>query len=599
MRVSMEGNNPDELQAILEALTKAYMADVDDRDNGARRKRLAKLDESYRGTRADLERYRKQEATIALAIGSRYGPTLAQLDALLDADLKLAIQELTTARGERTLAEMAYKDVQASHSGSSAPVGVLPWDPSAETAGPPIPAALIEAQLTRQTVYQQREAAVASARTLLDDTKKLYTERVLAVIQAEEALKNAQDRLAKYRETIRPAIEAELHKQLNEKKAQKLETLQADLAKATNRETFAQQRLALIQKEIERKNDFQGEIEKLRFDITQTEALCVTLATETERLKVELGAPPRVTLAEEPFVLPGIEGKRRLKYTAMAALGVLLAGICCVVGWESRIRRVTHPDDLATSLGVRLLGTVPPTHETVEQEHPIFVEAIDAIRTMLLNGTPHSNLRFLVITSAVSGEGKTSVTGHLAISLARVGFRTLLVDGDLRLPTAERVFNVPLSPGLSEVLSGANPGEAIHATSIPNLSVMTSGQWTCTAQQGLVGPRWHTVAANLKEEFDFVIMDSSPLLLVSDALLLAREADGVIVSVLTGVSQFATVDEAVNRLQRSPGESGWRDCQWCADRCATIRPPVRLCVPNADPRTAAGRTDSRKVGDCR
>ena len=251
--------------------------------------------------------------------------------------------------------------------------------------------------------------------------------------------------------------------------------------------------------------------------------------------------------------MPGIEGNRRLKYTVLAALGVLFVGFVTVVMWEHRSRRVTHTDDVTAALGVRLIGAIPSAGRGTgkgHESHPVLVEAIDATRTMLLNGTHDSDLRVLVVTSAVSGEGKTSLSGHLAISLARAGFRTLLIDGDLRAPTAQRVFEIPLSPGLCEFLEGEVGGAAAtRPTGVPGLSVMTTGVWTLATRRALVGDGWRVAKERLKAEFDFVVVDTSPLLLVSDALLLAREADGVVVSVLMGVSQVALVGEAVTRLQ--------------------------------------------------
>jgi capsular exopolysaccharide synthesis family protein len=168
---------------------------------------------------------------------------------------------------------------------------------------------------------------------------------------------------------------------------------------------------------------------------------------------------------------------------------------------------------------------------------------------MLLGGSSDSHLRLLVVTSAVSGEGKTSLSGHLAISLARAGFRTLLIDGDLRAPTAQRVFDLSLSPGLCEVLQGrAGSTTAARPSGVPGLSVMTAGEWTLATRQALAGDGWKVVKEQLKAEYDYIVVDTSPLLLVSDTLLLAREADGVVVSVLMGVSQVALVEEAMGRL---------------------------------------------------
>src|SRR5207248_10642114 len=118
----------------------------------------------------------------------------------------------------------------------------------------------------------------------------------------------------------------------------------------------------------------------------------------------------RVTLAEEPFVVPGLEGNRRTKYAGLAALAVFFAGFAGLVGWEYRSRRVTRPDEVATEAGARLIGTIPPLAAGggAGVPHAVLVEAIDTARTMLMHATPGgAELRTLLVTSAVSGEGKT------------------------------------------------------------------------------------------------------------------------------------------------------------------------------------------------
>jgi polysaccharide biosynthesis transport protein len=280
------------------------------------------------------------------------------------------------------------------------------------------------------------------------------------------------------------------------------------------------------------------------------------MSDEIERMKVDLRAPPRVTLAEEPFVVQGIEGNRRLKYTLMAGLGAFVLGFGGLVTWEHRSRRVTRTEEVSTELGARLIGTIPPLGPGPDaaacaDAHSPLVEAIDTTRIMLTHGTPDaSKLRVLMVTSAVSGEGKTTLSGNLAISLTRAGFRTLLIDGDMQAPSAHVLFDLPASPGLSELLRGAaDLARVVRQSPIPGLSVLPAGTWTMSTRQSLVGDRWRLLKRQLEVQFDFVVIDTSPLLLVSDAMLLAREADGVVLSVLLGVSQIARVAETVNRLQ--------------------------------------------------
>jgi capsular exopolysaccharide synthesis family protein len=154
-----------------------------------------------------------------------------------------------------------------------------------------------------------------------------------------------------------------------------------------------------------------------------------------------------------------------------------------------------------------------------------------------------------MITSAVGGEAKTSLAGHLAVSLARSGRKTLLIDGDLRNPAIYRLFDAPPAPGLSELLRGeAQLADILHPTGIAGLQVLPAGVYDAATLARLAGDDLGGILAQLKESFDCIVLDSSPVLPVTDALLLARHVDGVLFSVLQNVSTLPAIDEAYQTL---------------------------------------------------
>src|SRR5205085_3116182 len=149
-------------------------------------------------------------------------------------------------------------------------------------------------------------------------------------------------------------------------------------------------------------------------------------------------------------------------------------------------------------------------------------EAVDAVRTFLLRALgdgPH----VVLVTSAVQGEGKTSLASQLAASLARAWRKTLLIDGALRKPAAHQLFDLPGEPGFSEVLRNEiEPSDVIKPTSVGRLWLMPAGQWDPHAQQALAQDGVATLFEQLKEEFDLIIVDSCPVLPVTDTLLLGQ-----------------------------------------------------------------------------
>jgi succinoglycan biosynthesis transport protein ExoP len=156
----------------------------------------------------------------------------------------------------------------------------------------------------------------------------------------------------------------------------------------------------------------------------------------------------------------------------------------------------------------------------------------------------------VLVTSAVAGEGKTTLASSLALSLARAGRRTLLVDGDLRRPAAHQLFEQTLQPGFSEVLLGEVelPDAVRPTTTHANLWLLPAGQWDRTVLQELARQRSESLFARLRQQFDFVVVDSHPVLSATDALLVGQHVDAAILSVLRRVSRTPEVYEASQRL---------------------------------------------------
>lgn len=550
MRVTIEGDDGEELKVLLQAVAKSYLAGVDERDNGERRRKLAKLEESQHGYRATVDRFQKQIDSIALAIGASDAATLAALDVIHKEDLRRATYDRSVARDQYVLAEreLAAWDAAAA--------------PKPGEAGPAVavPESAIERELQQDRTLAELEAALSRATTELARVAKDFEEGAPALIRAREKAEEAKASRDKYRMSQRATVEARLREVTREAQKQAGANQRADLqnklAACGQRIQVAEDRLTAARKQIEKANEHRIDLDNYKRQIEHNEQLSKEMAKEIERLRVEIGAPSRVVLHEEPHTVTGFEGNRRLKFAALAGLGVLLLGFSGLVGWEYRTRRVTHADEVIAAAGVRILGLVPPTlapgaGPQAALARTALAESIDTIRTLLLHsGSTGRGLRTILITSAGAGEGKTSLSGHLAISLVRAGFNTLLVDGDLQEPSAHTLFDLPGSPGLCEVLRRElDVGAAVRPTVLPGLSVLPAGTVDLTARQCLIGTRWRQVRQELEDRFDFLVIDTAPLLSFSDTLLLAREADGVVLSVLLGVSHITHLAETEARLR--------------------------------------------------
>ena len=300
------------------------------------------------------------------------------------------------------------------------------------------------------------------------------------------------------------------------------------------------------------------EQDSLRDQIKDDEKIVQDLHVQLEREKLELRAAPRITMFQDAE-LQKKDIKKQVLGTVVAPLGVFL-GVCMLLAWgEVRQRRVRSAGEVARGLGIRVVGAVPslpnlerhlisPTGEGDLEGHPV-LESIDAIRTLLLRRADAEANRVVMVTSATTGEGKTTLASHLASSLSRAGRKTLLIDGDLRSPSAHQLFELPMQPGFSEVLlAEVELSDAVQATTLDGLSFMAAGQWDREVMQALARDGLEGIFEKLQSEFDFIVIDSHPVLPATDSLLIGQRVDSVILSVLRGVSQMPRVYVASQRL---------------------------------------------------
>jgi succinoglycan biosynthesis transport protein ExoP len=182
-------------------------------------------------------------------------------------------------------------------------------------------------------------------------------------------------------------------------------------------------------------------------------------------------------------------------------------------------------------------GNLPAKNQSptdIIEEHPLSVgaEAYRALRSALLLARASEPPRTILLASATRGEGKTTTLVNTAIVFAQTRARVLIIDADLRRPHCHRILKVENGIGLAEVLAGQVPvAEALKPTRLDNLSVITSGAIPPNPAELLGSQEMTKVLKGLQEQFDYVFIDSSPVLPVSDAVLLATMVDGVLLVV--------------------------------------------------------------------
>jgi capsular exopolysaccharide synthesis family protein len=307
-----------------------------------------------------------------------------------------------------------------------------------------------------------------------------------------------------------------------------------------------------------------------------------------ENQAVAAGMIGNVRLLDEAEV-PGapIRPNKRLNLLVALVLGLLL-GVGVSIVYRSLDTRIVTPDDLRP-MGLTLIGAVPTINiRKLEQalrakegtslreedawkiqrklithfspKSPIS-EAYRSLRTTMLMRLEQEKLAppagsgrapAVIVTSSTTQEGKSLTSANLAVALAQTGRRVLVIDADMRRPTAHKNFAIERSEGLSGVLSGQYEAErAISETDIEQLFVLSAGPIPSNPAELLAGERMVRLLDWARQNFEFVLIDTPPVVPVTDPTVLSRLVDAVLLVVRSNSSHRRELNEALSKLDHS------------------------------------------------
>lgn len=221
----------------------------------------------------------------------------------------------------------------------------------------------------------------------------------------------------------------------------------------------------------------------------------------------------------------------------LGLLGGLVAGIGFAFGLEFIDQRIKNPEEVKRGLGLPFLGMVPDMSSrdgrlarnfTAGMVHG-YTEAFRSIRTNLVMSSTEEGSRAIVVTSSQPGEGKSAVASSLAIAMAEAGHTVLLIDADMRKPNQHRVFQLNREPGLSRMLTGGiDASEAMQKTHVDGLWMLPAGPTPPNPSELLGSERFKRFLATVREHFEWIVIDTPPVLAVTDAAVVAHHATGAI-----------------------------------------------------------------------
>lgn len=230
--------------------------------------------------------------------------------------------------------------------------------------------------------------------------------------------------------------------------------------------------------------------------------------------------------------------------------GILGAGLGYLV--EIADRSFRRPDDVIREFGLPIIGHIPFTKESQLKQIPsgsVFdkmaicvhlprsraAEAFRSVRTAICFSALGGSHRVIQVTSPTAGDGKSTLALNLAVAMAMSGKKTILIECDLRRPKVKKLTGVSGNKGIVDVLRGsAELTDAIQGTEVENFFVLHGGRQTKHPAELLVRPEFGQLLQVLREKFDYVIVDSPPVLAVSDPCGVAAQVDGVVLAMRLG-----------------------------------------------------------------
>jgi capsular exopolysaccharide synthesis family protein len=250
---------------------------------------------------------------------------------------------------------------------------------------------------------------------------------------------------------------------------------------------------------------------------------------------------------------------RRFQLLLVAMVLGTVLGLGTAFALERLDGRIKSPGEIPAQLGLPYLGLIPEiAPELVSMRTPLvnngapptLINAFEDLSANVMIMTHPESPRVVMVCSAGPSEGKTLVACNLAVAIAELGQRVVLVDVDMRRPRVHEVFDLEKNPGLTDLLAGeAKPTEAVRRSRVPGLWILPAGQTPENSAAFLGGgPHFKTLLHDFAGRFDWIVIDSPPVLAVADTTLIAQEVAGIVFVVNARTTARDAAQVAIDRL---------------------------------------------------
>jgi polysaccharide biosynthesis transport protein len=476
----------------------------------------ARLEEQRKKVEADeqaLQQYKEQQN--AISVEDRQNIVVQRLS-----DLNAAV---TKARTERLSREGVYRQVEQAQT-----------NPALLDSIPAIAAS--------NTIQQIRVQLGDLQRQQLELGQK-YGERHPEILRIKATIENTQQRL-------------------NAEVAKAADVIKNEYLAAQAQENGLSRALEMQKEDALRLNKQGLEYGRLQRDADSSRQIYNALLQQRSQADItgefKQSAVRVIDQARPPFVPTR---PQRVKFAALAFATGLFAALGLALGWEFMDPRIKTPSQIQEYLQLPFIGMVPATKLAAGEERPQFAhggppspfaDALRRVRANLRLSAPGPGPHVLLVTSSAPREGKTTVCVGLAHCFSIANQRVLLLDCDLRRPSVHRTLHVKSRRGMSEYLAGkAELNDVIQPTTYENLSVIPCGSVPENPSELLGLPRMQALLDAVRDRYDWILIDTAPVLSAPDAAQIARMASGILFVVGAEMTSRDEVQRAEQELMRA------------------------------------------------
>ncbi|HUY91124.1 MAG TPA: polysaccharide biosynthesis tyrosine autokinase [Pirellulales bacterium] len=536
---------------VANAIIESYLTLHRDKTGEQASRIVELLNEEKRSREQEVEYLRNQVRDLARKITGHEPAFVGG-----DRDLVLHESPLSQFEQQRNQAEVEKAYLEAK---------LTAYRESVEADDDEIPAADLEKALAAHPGIQRLQSQIAMLKAQHAEYKRVARGKSADRLpQLVERIEEAEGYLTRHSDELRPDVEKELRKALKEGAVRAIAGLKMNIRNQQELMNLWQSKVDEHRKELEKTGDETLQLEFARADLLRSEEVLDRISDRIMALRTERKAPERAEILQ--LAAPPAAPLEALPYKklGMAALGAFCIPFGLAFLWERWVRRISDAGQVSMEANLPVLAEISalPTRSSMAsrltanrfaRDRATFEESIDALRVNLMLAPESKDLRTLVVTSAVSREGKTSLAASLAASLARsLRQPTLLIDADMRAPDLHEMFDAALEPGLAGVLDGAcSLDDALITDVNRNVHFLPAGRLTVSPHLLLHSSRWTSLLSQASSRYRYVIIDAPPVLAASESLILASAAEGTLVCAMRDISRGPQLRTACERLRNA------------------------------------------------